>query len=130
MAQPVQPVPQVPNGVDGTNGTNGIDGSTGATGATGGGGGATGPTGPSGNDGANGSNGATGATGPAGGSLPNGTAAGNTTYWDGTQWVVNNSNIYNNGAGVGINTTTPQSQLDVNGGVSIGAFCRQQMLLL
>lgn len=46
---------------------------------------------------------AIGPQGPAGppgnnGLLPNGTAAGNTTFWNGTEWVVNNNNIYNNGA--------------------------------
>ena len=50
----------------------------------------------------------TGVQGPAG-ILPNGTNAGNTPYWNGTQWVVNNSNIYNNGAAVGIGTTAPNT---------------------
>ena len=47
--------------------------------------------------------------------LSNGAAAGNTPYWDGSQWVVNNSNIHNNGGGIGINTNTPNAsaQLDV-----------------
>ncbi|MGE3823694.1 MAG: hypothetical protein AB7G44_05675, partial [Bacteroidia bacterium] len=68
-----------------------------------------GPTGPSGADGATGPSGADGATGPTGptGFLPNGTAPGNTTYWDGTQWVVNSNNIYNNGGGVGVGTGGP-----------------------
>jgi hypothetical protein len=58
-----------------------------------------------------------GATGPAGpaGFLANGTSAGNTPYWNGTAWIVNNSNIFNNGANVGIGTTTPTSKLEVNG---------------
>ena len=47
-----------------------------------------------------------------------GTAAGNTPYWDGSQWVVNNSNIYNNGAGVGIGTTNPLGKFHVNNDVS------------
>ncbi len=47
-----------------------------------------------------------GLTGSAG-MLSSGTASGNTPYWDGSQWVVNNSNIHNNGAGVGIGTTIP-----------------------
>jgi len=56
-------------------------------------------------------------TGPQGpsGSLPNGSAAGNTTYWNGTTWVVNNSNIYNDGGNVGVNTTTPAGKLHVKG---------------
>ena len=61
-----------------------------------------GPQGPQGN---------AGATGPQGpqGLLTNGNTAGNTPYWNGTQWVVNNSNIHNNGAGIGIGTTTPNA---------------------
>jgi hypothetical protein len=68
-----------------------------------------GPTGPQGLPGVNGPSGADGATGPTGptGFLPNGTAPGNTTYWDGTQWVVNSNNIYNNGGGVGVGTGGP-----------------------
>jgi hypothetical protein len=38
-------------------------------------------------------------TGPAG-FLPSGTSAGNTPYWNGTSWVVNSSNIYNNGSDI------------------------------
>lgn len=47
--------------------------------------------------------------------LPNGTAIGNTSFWDGTEWVVNNNNIFNNGGNVGIGTSTPSAKLDVNG---------------
>ncbi len=47
------------------------------------------------------------------GLLSSGTAAGNTPYWDGSQWVVSNSNIHNNGAGVGIGTTTPNASAKV-----------------
>jgi hypothetical protein len=56
-----------------------------------------------------GSAGATGTPGAAGadGILPDGAASGNTPYWNGTEWVVNNSNIHNNGASVGIGTDTP-----------------------
>ena len=73
--------------------------------------------------GTNGTNGAVGATGPAGaqgiqgatGLLTSGSVAGNTTYWNGSQWVVNNSNIFNNGAEVGIGTVNPNTsaKLDV-----------------
>ena len=38
---------------------------------------------------------------------------GNTPYWNGTQWVVNNSNIHNNGAGVGIGTSAPNASAKV-----------------
>jgi len=64
--------------------------------------------------GAAGVTGATGVTGPTGaagasGLLPSGSATGNTPYWDGSQWVVNSSNIFNNGGAVGIGTVTPHS---------------------
>jgi hypothetical protein len=42
-----------------------------------------------------------------------GSATGNTTYWDGTQWVLNSSNIYNAGANIGIGTTSPTYKLSV-----------------
>jgi len=61
------------------------------------------------------------AVGPAGpigatGFLASGNAAGNTPYWDGTQWVVNSSNIHNAGSSVGIGTNTPETtaKLDVS----------------
>lgn len=73
--------------------------------------GATGATGPTGLTGATGPTGATGATGL----LTSGTAAGNTPYWNGTSWVTNSSNIFNNGGNVGINTTSPAAPLDING---------------
>lgn len=47
--------------------------------------------------------------------LPDGSAAGNTPYWDGSSWVTNNSNIFNNGANVGIGTATPSHTLEVQG---------------
>jgi hypothetical protein len=73
--------------------------------------GATGPQGPIGLTGATGAQGPiglTGATGPAG-LLSNGSVAGNTPYWNGSAWVINNSNIYNNGVAVGIGTITPNA---------------------
>jgi hypothetical protein len=87
-------------GTNGTNGTNGLDGAVGATGAAG----------------TNGTNGAVGATG-ATGLLSSGAAAGNTTFWDGTQWVLNNSNLFNYGGNIGIGTTTPQLKLTVEGDI-------------
>lgn len=74
-----------------------------------------GPAGPTGVTGPTGADGATGPTGPTG-LIANGTAAGNTPYWDGTQWVVNSSNIYNNGGTIGIGTITPDAsaKLDVS----------------
>jgi len=55
-----------------------------------------------------GATGATGATG-ASGFLPSGQSAGNTPYWDGSQWVINSSNIFNNGGTIGIGTTNPDA---------------------
>jgi hypothetical protein len=50
------------------------------------------------------------------GSIPPGSVAGNTPYWDGSQWVVDGTNFYNNGAGLGVGTVTPDasSLLDVS----------------
>ena len=56
--------------------------------------------------------GATGATG-ATGLLTNGTAAGNTPYWNGTSWVTNSSNLFNNGANIGIGTNSPVTKLEI-----------------
>ena len=57
-------------------------------------------------------NGATGATGL----LSSGTAAGNTPYWNGTNWILNGTNFYNNGSNIGVGTTTPNAsaKLEVN----------------
>ena len=123
------PGPTGPAGADGAIGPAGADGAIGATGpagATGADGaiGATGPagatgadgaigaTGPAGATGADGATGATGATGP----LVAGTI-GQTLRHDGTSWVAD-SNIYNNGTNVGINSTgatpNPKAMLDIN----------------
>ncbi|MFL5763841.1 MAG: beta strand repeat-containing protein [Bacteroidia bacterium] len=126
-----------PSGVDGVTGPTGSTGPTGAgtTGATGANG-ATGPTGPTGPTGASGTPGPTGGiggvgptggigpTGPTGatgatGLLGPGTATGNTTFWNGSSWVMNNNNIYNAGANVGIGTASPAFKLDVGGDVTI-----------
>jgi uncharacterized protein (TIGR02145 family) len=57
-------------------------------------------------------NGATGATGL----LSSGTAAGNTPYWNGTNWILNGTNFYNNGSNIGVGTVTPNAsaKLEVN----------------
>jgi hypothetical protein len=129
--------PQGPAGENGATGATGAQGPAGANGATGPQGpigltgpagvqgltGATGPQGPTGVDGATGPQGPIGLTGPAGatgaqgptGLIASGTTAGNTVYWDGTSWVTNSSNIFNNGGNVGIGTTTPTVKLEVNG---------------
>ena len=51
--------------------------------------------------------------GNAGGGLNNGSAAGVTAFWNGTTWVTNNTNFYNNGTNIGIGTTNPTSQLEL-----------------
>ena len=73
--------------------------------------GTPGPVGPIGLTGETGAQGIQGATGL----LSSGAVAGNTAYWNGSVWVVNNSNIHNNGAGVGIGTANPNTsaKLDV-----------------
>ncbi|MBL0311054.1 MAG: collagen-like protein, partial [Bacteroidetes bacterium] len=62
-----------------------------------------------------------GYTGPTGadGTFPSGSSAGNTPYWNGSSWVVNSSNIYNNGGNVGVGTTSPGSALDVKGALRL-----------
>ena len=126
------------NGMDGVNGTNGIDGTNGtdgqsayeiwlAQGNTGteadflnsliGPQGAPGVDGTNGIDGINGTNGIDGVNGTDGvdGLLPNGTAIGNTTFWNGTEWVVNDQNLFHDGTNIGISVNTPSNKLDVNG---------------
>ena len=137
--------PQGPAGTNGTNGNNGIDGKTVLNGTTNptaliGNNGdfyinttsntlfgpkASGawPTngvslvGPQGATGAQGPAGATGPAGPQGatGLLSSGATAGNTPYWNGTNWETNSSNIFNNGGNVGIGTTSPIDKLHVKG---------------
>tara|TARA_R110002050_G_scaffold261556_1_gene401728 strand:+ start:266009 stop:266845 length:837 start_codon:yes stop_codon:yes gene_type:complete len=58
--------------------------------------------------------------GPAGqdgadGLLSSGTTAGNTPYWDGSEWITNSSNIHNNGGNVGIGVDDPSTKLEVSG---------------
>jgi hypothetical protein len=50
------------------------------------------------------------------GIINNGTLTGNTTFWNGSQWVVDNNNLYNNSNGVGIGTSSPDlsAKLDVS----------------
>jgi uncharacterized protein (TIGR02145 family) len=110
------PGPQGPQGPAGNDGAPGPQGPIGLTGAPGpqGPAGATGAQGPSGPQGSTGATGATGPQGPQGpqgaiGFLSSASAAGNTPYWNGTTWVVNSNNIYNDGAGVGVGTNTPNA---------------------
>lgn len=121
--------PQGPAGNDGATGPQGPQGPAGPTGATGpqgpaGDEGATGPQGPQGPAGSTGATGSQGPIGPQGpegpsGVLADGDAAGNTPYWDGSEWVLNSSNIFNNGGSAGIGTSTPTSKLSVAGTADI-----------
>lgn len=49
--------------------------------------------------------------GPPGtnGVVPNGSATGNTTYWDGTQWLTTSNFLYNDGNSIGVNNPTPNN---------------------
>lgn len=99
-------------GAQGTQGVQGVQGVAGQTGPTG----AIGATGPQG---------AQGIQGPAG-FLPNGTSSGNTSYWNGTDWIVNSSNLYNNGSNIGIGTTVPSEKLHVTGNVMLSGSIKAQ----
>jgi len=112
--------PAGPTGPQGPQGEPGVPGPAGPTGPQGLPG-ETGPTGPTGPEGPTGAQGPTGPTGPQGepgppGLLPDGAAAGNTPYWDGSAWVINSGNIHNSGGNVGIGTATPatSAKLEVN----------------
>lgn len=65
--------------------------------------------------------GLTGATGPSG-LLPAGSATGNTPYWNGLDWVVDNNNIFNAGGNVGIGTDNPSAKLEVIGSIKTDNF--------
>ena len=114
------PGPQGPIGEKGEPGSKGDAGPQGPTGLTGSQGN-EGPQGPKGDTGAQGPIGLTGPkgdTGPQGvqgiqGLLINGASAGNTPFWDGTQWIVNSSNLFNNGGNIGIGTTIPGAKLEI-----------------
>jgi len=103
----------------GTSGTSGVNGTNGTSGTSG----INGTSGVSGTSGTSGVNGISGTSGSGGtsGFLSSGSLAGNTTYWNGSTWVLNSSNIFNNGGNVGLGTTSPASKLSVNGSVSIGS---------
>jgi len=121
-------------GAQGTQGNQGVPGAQGDPGSTGpagptgvqGAAGNDGPTGVQGATGLQGVNGITGATGQQGiqgatgatGLLLNG-ATGSIAYYNGTTWIGTGTNVYDNGANVGIGTSTPANTLDVNGQVII-----------
>ena len=115
-----------PQGIQGETGPQGIQGETGVQGIQGEQG-VQGDVGPQGIQGVQGEQGVQGDVGPQGiqgntgndgndGLLPNGTAIGNTTFWDGTEWVVDDNNLFNSGGNVGLGTTSPAAKLEVSGG--------------
>ena len=55
------------------------------------------------------------------GNLPNGTAAGNTLHWNGSNWIADDS-LYNRGGKIGIGTYSPAVALDVENGTTSPAF--------
>ncbi len=106
--------PQGPAGPQGPSGPQGLQGPIGLTGPAG----VAGPQGPIGLTGATGATGAqgpiglTGASGPQGpagpqGLLQSGTNIGNTPFWNGTSWKVDNSFLFNNGNIIAINSSQP-----------------------
>ncbi|HNW89496.1 MAG TPA: tail fiber domain-containing protein [Bacteroidales bacterium] len=104
-------------GPTGAQGLQGVQGNTGPAGPTGAQGvqGIQGPTGAQGVQGVQGNTGPTGLTGTTGatGPLVSGTT-GQTLRHDGTTWVAN-SKLYNDGANIGIGTTSPSALLQTNG---------------
>ena len=112
--------PQGEQGIQGDVGPQGIQGAQGEQGVQG----DIGPQGIQGLQGEQGVQGVVGLQGIQGntgndgsdGLLPNGTAIGNTTFWDGTEWVVDNNNLFNSGGNVGLGTTSPAAKLEVSGG--------------
>ena len=62
-------------------------------------------------------------TGPSG-FLPDGEEEGNTAYWNGSEWVVNNSNLYNDGTNVMIGTT------EVEGSAALNVTSENQGILI
>ena len=99
---------QGPTGLTGSQGPIGLTGATGAQGIQG----TIGLTGATGAQGLIGLTGTTGAVGPTG-LLASGSVAGVTPYWNGSSWIVNSTNIFNNGGNVGIGTTTPTTNFVV-----------------
>ncbi|MDB4059221.1 collagen-like protein [bacterium] len=121
---------QGPAGADGIGGVGSI-GPVGPQGEQG----DVGQTGPQGNQGITGENGLTAyevwinlgntgteqefidsLVGPQGetGLLAEGTEEGNTTYWNGTEWVLNSNNLYNDGTNVMIGTTDVEESAALN----------------
>lgn len=62
-----------------------------------------------------------------GGGIANGISSGNTTYWNGSAWVVNSSTLYNNGSEIGIGTTTPDPSAALEIGGTTKGFLMPRM---
>ncbi len=119
---------QGPQGGQGDPGPSGVDGAQGIQGEQG----PQGIQGDSGDDGAQGIQGDQGIQGEQGiqgiqgvngndGLLPDGTSIGNTTFWNGSEWVVNDGNLFNDGGNVGVGTVTPSAKLEVSGDIAINS---------
>lgn len=50
-----------------------------------------------------------------------GTSVGNTSWWNGSTWTLDDNNLFHDGSRVGIGTSTPTNKLDVNGHINIHA---------
>jgi len=124
---------QGPEGLQGAQGGVGPPGLAGVAGAQGAQGpqgpqGMPGVQGPAGAAGAPGTQGATGPQGPQGetGLLSAGASTGVVPYWNGSSWVLNGTNFYNAGGGLGVGTTSPISALTVVDNALNGCrFCRR-----
>ena len=103
-------------GIQGEQGTQGIQGDSGDDGAQG----IQGDQGIQGEQGIQGIQGIQGVTGNDG-LLPDGTSIGNTTFWNGSEWVVNDGNLFNDGGNVGVGTVTPSAKLEVSGDIAINS---------
>ena len=99
--------PQGEQGIQGETGLQGLQGEQGIQGVPG----AQGLQGEQGIQGLQGIQGVPGNDGL----LPNGTETGNTTFWNGTEWVVDNNNIFNAGGNIGIGNNNPTAKLHLYG---------------
>ena len=120
-------------GVSGQDGSPGIQGPPGQDGAQGPSGqdGLPGIPGPPGQEGAQGPPGAAGAQGAQGepgpsGMLPEGTAPGQTAYWDGNTWQIN-SNLSNSSTGVGVMSAQPHPSAVLEAASSTQGFLMPRM---
>jgi hypothetical protein len=122
-----------PQGIQGAQGVQGVQGDVGPQGIQGAQGeqGVQGDIGPQGIQGVQGEQGVQGDIGPQGiqgitgndgsdGLLPNGTAIGNTTFWDGTEWVVDDNNLFNSGGNIGVGVI-PNAKLEVAGDIALSS---------